>query len=363
MAVGFPVKADYTTGDVLTAANMNDLAGTLNAVLTPVGNAAGKNKVINGDFGIWQRGTSFTSPGFNDYLADRWKNNNYNLAPTTYSFTRETFTPGTAPVAGYEGQFFGRSTITTVGSNTAYDTFFQRIEDVRTFAGQTVTLSFYAKSDSSRVQQLLVQQNFGSGGSSTVTVNNYGTNNFTTTTSWQRFTITLSFPSIAGKTIGTNSFIQFGFRQVSASGSVLDMWGVQLEAGSIATPFQTATGSLGGELALCQRYLPVIGGQYDSFLGFAYSTTGSQFTIPLQVTPRVAPTGISLVGTVSDWRVGNTGFSASAPTAITWNAGGTRSVTINTTTTAGSPTIAQNQPVYFQGNSNTGFILFTGCEL
>lgn len=30
MAIGFPVKADYTTGDVLSAANMNDLSGTLN---------------------------------------------------------------------------------------------------------------------------------------------------------------------------------------------------------------------------------------------------------------------------------------------------------------------------------------------
>jgi hypothetical protein len=30
MATGFPVKANYATGDVLSAANMNDLAGTLN---------------------------------------------------------------------------------------------------------------------------------------------------------------------------------------------------------------------------------------------------------------------------------------------------------------------------------------------
>jgi len=30
MAAGFPVKADYVTGDVLSAANMNDLSGTLN---------------------------------------------------------------------------------------------------------------------------------------------------------------------------------------------------------------------------------------------------------------------------------------------------------------------------------------------
>jgi hypothetical protein len=230
-----------------------------NAIDTSVWNVgfgqAGKNKVINGDFSVWQRGTSFTSPSFADYLADRWRNNNYNVAPTTYSFTRQSFTPGTAPVSGYESAFFARSTITTVGSNAQYDTFSQRVEDVRTFAGQTATLSFWAKSDSTRTQQIYVGQNFGSGGSGEVTVNNYGTNNISTTTSWQRFTLTLSIPSISGKTVGTNNFLYMAIRQASASGSVLDLWGVQWEAGSIATPFQTASGgSIQGELAMCQRY-------------------------------------------------------------------------------------------------------------
>lgn len=32
MAAGFPAKANYATGDVLTAANMNDLAGTVNLI-------------------------------------------------------------------------------------------------------------------------------------------------------------------------------------------------------------------------------------------------------------------------------------------------------------------------------------------
>jgi len=293
-----------------------------NAIDTSLWNSgygqAGKNKIINGDFGIWQRGTSFTSPSFADYLADRWKNNNYNVAPTTYSFTRETFTPGTAPVAGYEGTFFGRSTITTVGSNTQYDTFFQRIEDVRVFAGQTATLSFYAKSDSSRIQQVIVEQNFGSGGSGTVTVNAYGTNNFTTTTAWQRFSITLSFPSIAGKTIGSGSYVQFGFRQVSASGSVLDMWGVQLEYGSKATPFQTASGgSIQGELAMCQRYYWRISAsasanfQVFSNTGWYQSSTNFEAVHRMPVSMRVAPTTLDFAGTLQVLDTAGTGITTS----------------------------------------------------
>lgn len=40
MAAGFPVKANYATGDVLTATNMNDLAGTVNYI-DPTGKTNG----------------------------------------------------------------------------------------------------------------------------------------------------------------------------------------------------------------------------------------------------------------------------------------------------------------------------------
>lgn len=69
---------------------------------------AGKNKIINGDFGVWQRGTSFTNPASsaNIYTADRWVLDFANANPTSASITQQTFTPGAAPVAGYEGRFF-----------------------------------------------------------------------------------------------------------------------------------------------------------------------------------------------------------------------------------------------------------------
>ena len=260
---------------------------------------AGKNKIINGDFGVWQRGTSFTNPtsASNTYTSDRWVLGYADANPTSASITQQTFTPGTAPVAGYESAFFGRSTITTVGSTTVYRPFTQRIEDVRVFAGQAATISFWAKADSSRVLTIYWQQNFGTGGSATNGSSSYTAN---LTTSWQRFSVSFAIPSIAGKTIGTNSYLEIIFQQAAASGSVLDLWGVQVEAGSVATPFTTATGTVQGELAACQRYYQrqtaVNNFEYLSgnglVIGTSSPTANVQVPIRLEVPMRTAPTSM-----------------------------------------------------------------------
>jgi hypothetical protein len=202
---------------------------------------AGKNKIINGDFGIWQRGTSFSPGGYN---ADRWRYDDTGGATTTIS--RQTFTPGTAPVAGYEGLYFYRAAVSVAA---AYQAFQQYVENVQTLAGQTVTLSFWIKAGASTTISAFLDQNFGSGGSSTVTTTL--SSSVPATTSWNRVSYTVALPSISGKTIGTSSSL--GVRFVIGAGT-FDIWGVQLEAGSIATPFQTATGTIQGELAACQRY-------------------------------------------------------------------------------------------------------------
>jgi hypothetical protein len=258
---------------------------------TSYGYAAGKNAIINGAFNVWQRGTSFTNPANSfAYTADRWSCGS-NAALTSSTVTQQTFAPGTAPVAGYESSYFYRSTLTTIGSSTLVDHYY-KVEDVRTFAGQTATLSFWAKADSARTFSVNTDQVFGSGGSASVGSANV---NFNLTTAWQRFTLTLTVPSISGKTIGTNNYFGVTFHQVVANGSVLDLWGVQLEAGSTATAFQTATGTIQGELAACQRYYfrtstGNVYGNYSS--GLAYSTTNGYSPVRLPVTMRVIPTSV-----------------------------------------------------------------------
>jgi hypothetical protein len=213
---------------------------------------AGKNKVLNSDFSIWQRGTSFTNPTDNTYVCDRIKQNG-NGSGFTKIWSRQTFTPGTAPVAGYESAFFFRFNQTVAGTGgTNNNIAIYMHEDVRTFAGQTVTLSFWAKADASRSLSLFYGQEFNGGSSDQYP----SISSVTLTTSWTRYTFTFTVASLAGKTIGsgfTGNF-QLIFNAANNLVQTIDIWGVQLEAGSVATPFQTATGNPQAELAACQRY-------------------------------------------------------------------------------------------------------------
>ncbi len=264
--------------------------------------AAGKNKILNGDFNINQRNfTSVTTDS--TYGFDRWK---LFINGGTNTYTPQTFTPGTAPVSGYEGTNFARVAISAQSISANYTFLSQAIENVRTFAGQTVTMSFWAKAASGTPKIAVVAtQNFGSGGSpSGSTTTNGGT--VTLSTSWARYSTTFTIPSIAGSTIGTtanSSFLRIDtwlsagsdYPQAQGIGiqnNTFDIWGVQLEAGSTVTAFQTATGNPASELAACQRYYIRIGGAaaYETIgLGFGWSTTRAGIYLYLPVTMRIAP--------------------------------------------------------------------------
>lgn len=283
-----------TTSSVLAATptavkSAYDLAASAYAPAFTNNFYAGKNKITNGNFGIWQRGTTINmTSGVTAFYADRFQGRGD--APSgTPVVTRQTFTPGTAPVSGYEGQYFLRY---TTGGNVTMS-IGQTIEDVRTLAGQTITVSFWAKSSTAKTFTILVRQAFGTGGSGDVDQSF----NYTTTTSWQRFTQTLTLGSLSGKTIGTNSYLLLQPLSYSAQTGNFDydIWGVQVEAGSVATPFSLAGGGdLQNELAMCQRFFqtitPVTSFQ-DVLVGSASDSTAYyrySYVFPVQM--RVAPT-------------------------------------------------------------------------
>ena len=312
MAVGLPLKTTYADGDVYSASDVNDTNGTINAYLAPsLGYAAGKNKILNGDFYLNQR--NFTTGNTDGvYGFDRWR---MNLSGGTATYTAETFTAGAAPVAGYEGKNYAKVTVTT---GNDFLGLLQRVEDVRNFAGQTITVSFWAKGVNPTTNNGLyvwLIQSFGTGGSPSANVVTESSK-ITLSASWARYSVTINVPSISGKTFGTtnDSYLQVSIGQASNASTdawTLEVWGVQAEAGSTATAFQTATGTIQGELAACQRYYIRTFPELTSSIygmGLASSTTQTEIVVSLPTTMRINPSSFDSASIqVSD---GVTGYSS-----------------------------------------------------
>lgn len=279
MAIGFPVKANYVTGEVLTAANMNDLSGSVN-LLGSAQLAAGKNTVINGGFDIWQRGT--TSSG-NAYLADRWYSA---LVSGTGTFAQETTV---IPSGGLYSMKF-------TASATAQPALYQAVEQLNTIpvAGKTVTVSGIVAASTSvpmtiDVQHSSTADNSVTGTWTSITATSGGTATPTSTT-FVDISGVYAIPSTA-KSLRVRVFTT----STIASSVVVYFDSIQLELGSTATVFARTGGTIQGELAACQRYyLKLIGGYaYSGYAtGIAQSTTNAQIIIPLGVTMRVNPISI-----------------------------------------------------------------------
>jgi hypothetical protein len=298
---------------------MRTLGDAIDTSLWNVGfGQAGKNKIINGDFGIWQRGTSFSNPATTAYNADRWLVE-HDGSGATRTVSQQTFTPGAAPVAGYESQYFLQYAVSGGTSNT-FQQIEQRIEDVRTFAGNPVTFSFWAKGDAARTINILVNRNFGSGGSAADQSSVGSTLNITT--SWARYSVTATMASVTGKTIGAGSYAQWIMRFAAATAQTIQIWGVQLEYGSTATPFETASGSIQGELAMCQRYYQASGLQSYYTTGSVNNTTDTVFAYQLIQTMRVSPTiTISATGdfNLQPSAIAISSFTSATSTASKWS--------------------------------------------
>ena len=207
--------------------------------------------MINGNFGIWQRGTSFTT---SVYTADRWKQD---LSGATATVTREAHTVGQTDVPG-NPKYYLKQNVTTGNDNCGM---LYKIEDVDTVIG-TFTLSFYAKgvNPAGGNLDIVIQQNFGSGGSTTVELTEQ---DLTLTASWQQFVFTGTLASISGKTVGTSSYIQLIFKQ-PADDAATDAWNlqisqVQLESGTYTSAtlpsFQSETHQ--ANYLRCSRYYQI----------------------------------------------------------------------------------------------------------
>ena len=281
-----------------------------------------RNAIINGNFDFWQRGTSFTG---NEYGADRWV---HARLGTTQTATRQSFTVGQTAVPS-EPTYFCRTVVTSVAGAGNFCNLIQRIEDVRIFAGQQVTISFWAKADATKNIAVDLAQDFGSGGSPSARVTDIGVTKISIGTNWQKVTVTATLPSISGKTLGTdnNDYLQFDiwFDAGSNFNARTDTLGqqsgtfeiaqVQIEAGPVATTFERRP--IGTELALCQRYyeksysISIVPGTASSgpgVFGTRCSSSNELGTISFKQSKRVNPSIILYnwsTGATGSWRDGS----------------------------------------------------------
>ena len=310
MAVGFPTKSNWSAGDILTAAQMDDLAGTVNLLqysAFPI--MAGKNAMINGSMDIWQRGTSvaLAASSTNIYTSDRWTTTTLTNQAVTVS-RQATSDTTNLPNIQYCLRYQRNSGQT--GTGGLYIA--QSLETVNSipFAGKQVTFSFYARaganfSSASNILNTIVYSGTGTDQNRLAAAYtgdaNVATSNVTLTTTWQRFTLT---GTVASTT--TELAASFGYSPTGTAGAndYYEVTGVQLELGSTATTFSRAGGSIGGELALCQRYYWRVSASasapYQNFTptGFFNSSTTFEAVHRTPVTMRVAPTAIDNAGTI-----------------------------------------------------------------
>jgi hypothetical protein len=294
-----------------------------------------RNRIINGAMVIDQRnaGASMTATSSSLYCLDRWQAQ----ASQSSKYTVQQNAGSVTPPAGYANYLGVTSSSAYSVLATDYFLIAQKIEGFNwadlawgTASTKTVTLSFWVYSSLTGI--------FGGSlcayGDSPCYPFSYTINSANT---WEQKTITITGPTTGtwlktnsigailylsvgtGSTYlgtsgswGTTSYYGVTGQQqvVGTSGATFYITGVQLEAGSVASPFEYRP--YGTELMLCQRYYYVInnggsGNQYSNFanaVAYSAGTSSFRFQVTLPVLMRSVPSflqkgNLELLGVVS----------------------------------------------------------------
>jgi hypothetical protein len=241
-----------------------------------------RNKIINGAMQIWQRGTSGFGPG--GYGADRWY-----LDGVSATSQRSTDVPSTAFQYSNEWGYPG----------TLSCSIRQRIESVNCFdlAGQTITVSLWAKSTSGTTS-LSYSLDYPTATDNFSSLTNIASfvqiGASSLSTSWTYYTFSVAIPAAA--TTG----LQLSFNRNTGGSATTRITGVQLERGTVATPFEYR--NYQQELMMCMRYYQQINGPgaTDAYFGSGtqWSTTNFtgylSFMTPMRSSPTFAYNGVSI---------------------------------------------------------------------
>lgn len=268
-----------------------------------------RNRIINGDMKVWQRGTTFTNPAWpsTTYTADRW------FVSRNYSTANCSASQQTTGVTGL-GKYGLRIQRTAGDVNTTGNFYVvQHIENknMLDLQGQTVTFSGWVKFGSNFSGSSLsvalasgtgTDENYYSGytGSTTVCSVSLSAN-----TSYVKFTITGTVPSNSNELAVFFGYVPSG---TAGANDWFEFTDIQVEQGSVATPFERRP--YGMELALCQRYYQLFSNFYIE--GYASSSTVRAVTIPVwfPVQMRTTPTRtVITAGTLTNIRGNSTSYA------------------------------------------------------
>lgn len=373
------------TGDALvTAASAAAARGTLDVYGRAEAEAMTggfKNKIIGGDFSLnpWNRGTSFVTAVTGAYTANQW------LYGKSGAMVHDVSKSADAPTVAQAGVLTGHSLLvdcttadtSVTGSDIAYVE--TRIEGYNwaALAQRAFTLSFWIKATRTGTYCVAFYNNVDRSYVAEYTVNQADT--------WELKTITVSASPSAGTwdyTTGLGLRVMFMLAAASGMHTTPGAWQtgslfstanavnacdsaandfrlalVQLEAGSIATDFETR--SVAQELALCQRYLPVVSGASGPVgAGFCNSATKAFISAPFDGPARIAPTGIT-VSNGAHFLVAITGTTI-ATTSLVFNTASVRATDFEVNVAAG---LTAGQGAILRLNNTAAQILFTGAEL
>ena len=220
-------------------------AAELAALIGSQSALSNRNLIINGEFQVWQRGTSSSSVGYN--TADRWR---LHLSGASATASQGTFANGQTAVPG-NPQFYMALNVTTGNDNAGLQ---YRHEGTQQLNGEVYTLSFWAKSATPAT--MTVSSHSYDASADVDDDNTVSPSTFTPTSSWQKFTFKIthsSMPNLGAYANGDYTLMSIGQgSSTSTDAWKLDLALVQFEKGEQATPFEHR--SFADELYRCKRY-------------------------------------------------------------------------------------------------------------